>query len=112
MINQLENTELLISAVQDYEGYNRSQKMLLRAFIELAINDVVVMSITSLSKLTGISRAAIYNALKKLEQDKLIENLNVNGEKNTNFKINRHKFNYILEIYNKKKAYQKLNPQN
>lgn len=109
IMNDINDNKLLINAIEDYELYNKSQKKLLIALIELSVNDITVISITSLSKLIGFSRAAIYNALKRLEKDKLVELINEDGEKVSNFKINRIKFNYILETFEKKQEYIKRN---
>jgi len=105
-MNNIDNEKLLHTAIEDYEPYTKSQRKLLAAFIELAVDDIVSISVISLSKLLGISRFAIYKNLNFLESDNAIKKLNDGKEgRLTGFQLNQDKLNNIEATYVQKQKY-------
>jgi len=104
-MQNLENKELLLAAIGDYEPYNKSQRKLLSAFVELAVGDEVIMGISSLSKLLGFSRPVIYSNLAVLEKDGIITKMKSNKAKLTEFRIHNTKLNHIVNVFSKKQNF-------
>ena len=107
-----DNKELLLAAIDDYDPYNKSQRKLLKAFVELAVNDCVATSITSISKLIGVTRPAIYTNLSLLEKDGFITKIKSAKANLGEYKINHNKLDYIIEVYTKKQNFISKNPTN
>ena len=101
----IENKELLISAINDYEPYNKSEKKLLIAFVNITIDGMITTSVTSLSKLIGFTRAMVYKSLLALEQDNAIKRTNVKQARVSTFEVNYARLRYITEIYLKKQDF-------
>ena len=107
-MSDMDNKELLLAAIEDYEPYTKSQRKLLSAFVGLAVDDIVNISVISLSKLIGISRFAVYKNLNFLESDNAIKKLNNDKEgRLAGFHISQDKLKHIEAVYVQKQKYLK-----
>lgn len=107
IMTDIDNKELLLKAIEDYEPYTNSQKKLLTALIDIAIDGSVTISVLSLSKLIGFTRAMVYIALAGLENDKAIRKINTKQARISTFEINYPRLNRLIELYLKKQEYLK-----
>lgn len=103
-MNILKNKPLLLAAIDQYELYTKGQKDILKILISLCIDDIVKVGTTYLSEKTGLSRASIYLNLKKFAQEKLIVKTRKAGERHDSYRLNEEKLEYILQLYQNKKA--------
>jgi DNA-binding MarR family transcriptional regulator len=101
----MKDKELLIRAVDNYDLYVESQRLTLKALIDIAINGLVTISPTALSKLLKIGRGVIYHNLHLLEKDGFIKKSGKSRKRATLYELNEIKLNEIIKIYNKKLKY-------
>ncbi|MCA9385758.1 hypothetical protein KC717_03865 [Candidatus Dojkabacteria bacterium] len=95
----MKDKELLFSAIDSYALLSRTYREVLKTLIKLAIDDVVVINIKDLSKLSNVSRPAVYAALKVLEKEKLITR-NINpGSRLSSFVLKPQKFDDIIKYH-------------
>jgi DNA-binding MarR family transcriptional regulator len=95
----MKNKELLFSAIDNYALLSRAYRKVLKTLIKLAIDNVVVINIKDLSKLSKVSRPAVYAALKVLEKEKLINRHNNPGSRLSSFLLKPQKFEDIIKYY-------------
>lgn len=103
----IENKELLIAAIKDYEPYNNSQKKLLIALLNICVDNSVTTSVSSLSKLVGFTRAMVYKSLEALQQDGAIKKANIKQARVSTFELNQTKMRHLAEVYIKKQEFLK-----
>lgn len=101
----MKNKELLIRAIDNYDIYVETQRLTLKVLIDIAINGIVTISPTALSKLLKIGRGVIYHNLRLLEEDGFIKKTGKSRKRTTLYELNEIKLNEIVEIYNKKSKY-------
>jgi hypothetical protein len=101
----MKNKELLMKAIDNYDIYVATQKITLKALIDLAIDGIVTISPTALSKLIKIGRGVIYHNLRIFEEDSFIKSTGKSRNRTTLYKLNEVRLNEIVEIYNKKSKY-------
>jgi predicted transcriptional regulator len=104
-MNLISDKDLVIKAIEDYDLYSKSDKKLLGAFIDLQVANSVMVRINSLSKLMGVTRAMIYNSIKKLMDDGIISRVNTKYSRVSNYSINYSRLEQLVELYNKKQEY-------
>lgn len=104
-MNILEDKSSLLEAINDYELYSKGQRNLLCAFVTMSSDGSISMSISSISKLVGVTRAMTYINLDALEKDGVIQKMNVKRARVNTFNLNYSKLNYILEYYLRKQQY-------
>jgi len=101
----MKNKELLIRAVDNYDPYVESQRLTLKALIDISINGIITISPTALSKLLKIGRGVIYYNLRLLEEDSFVKKTGKGRKRATLYELNETKLHEIIEIYNKKSKY-------
>jgi hypothetical protein len=101
----MKNKELLIRAVDNYDLYVETQRLTLKALIDIAINGIITISPTALSKLLKIGRGVVYYNLRLLEEDGFIKKIGKGRKRTTSYELNEIKLSEIIEIYNKKSKY-------
>jgi len=104
MISKNNTNASLNTAVDDYSLFNKNQKNILKALLQLSINNDVIVSIKDLNKLTGVTNTTISSALSFLEKNNIIEQITRRGVIFTGCKINQLKIDDIMVRYQTKKT--------
>lgn len=105
IMNNIDNKELLLAAIDDYEPYTKSQKKLLQAIVNIEVGGSLTTSITSLSKTIGYTRAMTYIAVDALEKDGILKKTNTKQARVSTFEINFARLRTLMELYIKKQDY-------
>jgi len=95
----MEDKELLLKAIDSYALLTPAYQEVLKTLIKLSIDDIVITSIKDLSKLSKVSRPAVYASLKVLEKEKLITRNNNPGSRLSSFVLKPQKFEDIIKYY-------------
>ena len=95
----MKDKDLLMKAIDSYALFPPTGRILLKALINLAIDDVVIINIKELSNLCKISRPAVYSNLKILEDNQMIERQNQPGSRLSYFVLKPQKFTTIIKHY-------------
>jgi Fe2+ or Zn2+ uptake regulation protein len=95
---------LLLRAIDDFEPYTKSQRSMLRILVGLSVEDVANVSCAYMMKNAGLSRPSIYLNLKKFENEGFITRIKNTGSKQDSYKLNLEELDYILQLYQNKKA--------
>jgi Fe2+ or Zn2+ uptake regulation protein len=96
----IQDKDTLIAAVANSELYSDIQSKILQELIKVSINQLATASAKYLHKTLGVSIAAIYTALKVLQNNGVI--IKVLNENNT-YKLNEEKLEYMVQLYLNKK---------
>lgn len=99
----MKDQELLLEAIDSYDLLTSSGKIVLKSLIKLAIDDVIIINIKELSKLSKVSRPAVYSSLKILEDNGLIERQTNPGSRLSSFLLKPQRFNAIINYYTVRK---------
>lgn len=95
---------LLLKAIEDFEPYTKSQRNMLKILVGLSVENVANVSCAYLMKNANLSRPAVYLNLKKFEKAGFIVRIRKSGSKQDLFQLNSEKLDYILQLYQNKKA--------
>lgn len=95
---------LLLKAIDDFELYSKAQRSMLKILVGLSVENIANVSCAYMVKNAGLSRPSIYLNLKKFEKEGFITRIKTIGNKQDSFKLNPEKLDYILQIYQNKKA--------
>jgi ribosomal protein S25 len=101
----MKDQELLLRAIDNYDVYVATQRLTLKALVDLSIDGVASISPTSLSRLIKIGRGVIYNNLRILQEDGFIKNVGKDKNRIGLYKLNETKLEEIVELYKKKSKY-------
>jgi len=100
----MKNKGIVLEAIDNYSLFNKNQKNILKALVNLSIDGEVITSIADLSQITNLVRATISSALSFLEKNEIIEVIRSRGIVFTGCKINQQKLNEIIIRYQTKKS--------
>lgn len=100
----MQNKHILTPAIESYDIYSITQRKILSLLINTSVNGLSEVSTEYISKTTSISKANVYQNIKKLEKDKIITRIRKDGAKVDSFQLNSEKLDYILQLYQNKKA--------
>lgn len=101
----MNNKELLLKAIDNYDEYVLTQRETLKALVNLSIDSVVTVSPTAFSKLIKIRREIIYYNLKIFEKDKFIVKITKTTKRANVFRFNKIKLDYLIKLYENKRNY-------
>jgi len=101
----MNNKELLLKAIDNYDEYVLTQRETLKALVNLSIDSVVTVSPTAFSKLIKIRRGIIYHNLKIFEKDKFIIKITKTTKRANVFRLNKIKLDYLIKLYENKRNY-------
>jgi len=96
----IKDKDVLIAAVANSELYSDIQSKILQELIKVSIDRLATASAKYLQKTVGVSIAAIYTALKALQNNGII--IKVLNENNT-YRLNEEKLAYIVQVYQNKR---------
>lgn len=69
----MKDKELLLEAIDSYDLLPLTGKVVLKTLIKLAIDDIIIINIKELNKLSKVSKTTVYSSLKILEDNGFIE---------------------------------------
>jgi DNA-binding transcriptional regulator GbsR (MarR family) len=101
-MNNTDNKELLLEAINGYDHFSMSQKIILNIILSFEQNGVAHIAITSITELSGFSKTIIYKSINKLIGMKVISKFKKEGEKVNYFELNKEKLQDIFDVYLKK----------
>jgi len=98
----MENKNLILKAIDSYDVYNMASKTVLKTLIASpSIDDSTIkISIKALAEMSHLSIQGVYNALRYIERDKVVERFKKSGERVVYFRINKNKISKICQYYN------------
>ena len=94
-MNNVDNKELLLAAIDDYNDLTHSQKELLKVLV----NFNTEVSAQTIIDVIALRKQSVYPNLKKLLASNLITKIQ---KRTSTFLVNRTKMYEIVEFYNKK----------
>ena len=98
---------MLITAIDDFDMYSFNQRETLKVIVNTAVNNLSSISANYISQVTKISEPNVYSNLRKLQKDNAIKKIRTTGTKLDSFELNPEKLEYILKLYQNKKAMEK-----
>jgi Fe2+ or Zn2+ uptake regulation protein len=101
----MEDRELLLKAIDNYDAYSIPQRETLKALLKLSSDGIVIIKPAQLSSLTNLSRTLIYYNLKVFEKEGLIKKLD-RVNRLYRFKIEEDKLKHFIEVYNRLSDYK------
>ena len=106
----MKDKELLMKAIDSYSVYTDRQRKLLKMLINMAVDDVIVISVIELHKLSETSRPSIYKCIALFEKDEIIEPIkDIDGLIRLNtYRLNANKIDNIVRHYLKRQASLKI----
>jgi hypothetical protein len=98
----MQDNDMILKAIDSYDVYNTASKSVLKTLVAMPPieNNIIKISINALAEISHLSRQGVYNALKYIERDKVVERFKKSGERVVYFKINENKINEICQYYN------------
>ena len=102
-MDNIDNKELLLAAIEDYDLYSMSQRQLLKILITIEIDNIASVKTQYLMSALNLSKAAIYKIIKQLEGNQLIKRVRLKGTQHDSFQINKASLIHIVRLYNNKK---------
>jgi hypothetical protein len=98
----MHDNDMILKAIDSYDVYNTASKSVLKTLVAMPPieNNIIKISINALAEISHLSRQGVYNALKYIERDKVVERFKKSGERVVYFKINENKINEICQYYN------------
>lgn len=110
VINNMDNKEQLLEAIDNYRTYSAGYRTILKLLVELSIDEMVHITVIQLSQMSLLSREIIYQALDVLERDGLIEIVKRTKGKTAKIGcviLKPNKLNQIKQFYDKQLEVQK-----
>ena len=101
--NDMNDKELLLEAIDNYDLLTPKYRIILKALIELAIDNVAIISVVKLSEITNVSRPVIYKALEVIKENQYIEQYKKSKNSLTSFIIKPIKLQDIVKYYKNQK---------
>jgi len=99
----MDNKEQLIEAIDNYDLYTPHERTVLKTLLLISIDDVAIISILRLSKVSKVSRPVVYKALAAFIKHGLIEEIKDIRKVSNTFKIKRNKLQEIVDHYTAQK---------
>lgn len=106
----MKDKELLMKAIDSYSTYTERQRKLLKILINMAVDDIVVVSAIDLHKLSETSRPSVYKCIALFEKDELIERIKDNDGiiRLNSYRLNTNKIDNIVRHYLKRESLLKI----
>lgn len=102
-MTDFQNLELINKAIDNYALFNKTQKNVLKALIRVNIDGYSIISIKELCQMVNVTNTPIKNAISKLEQHGMIEDIGRRGVVFTGCRVKQSKISEIVNRYNLKK---------
>ncbi|NQV77821.1 MAG: hypothetical protein HQ490_05635 [Lutibacter sp.] len=101
-MSNMQDKNMILKAIDSYDVYNTASKSVLKTLVAITPmeNNVIKISIKALGEMSHLSRQGVYNALKYIERDNVVERFKKSGERVVYFKLNENKITEICEYYN------------
>lgn len=96
----MKDKEIIIEAIESYDIYKPQGKAVLKTLVAASKEDNIArLSVKNLIELSKVSKQGIYNTMRYLENDKLVERQKVSGHRLGIFKLNKEKLLEIVDYY-------------
>lgn len=95
----MNNKQDVLEAISNYEIFTIKQRSILKTLASIEIDEIATITIPTLSRVTGISSAAVYRAIKVFSDEGYIKIIDDNSRKVCKFKINSTKINDIVKVH-------------
>ncbi len=92
----MNDKEFLVKAIDNYACYTKARRKLLKIFVNIALEDISIISVTDLQKITKFSKTSIYRAIRTFKADEMIESV---LPRSNIYKINSSKLDVIVRHY-------------
>lgn len=99
----MDNKDLLMEAIDHYELYTPSERAVLKTLVKLCVDDIAIITVLNLSEISHVSRPIVYNALKSMEEDRVIERTKRYKGRLSCFTVKQNKLNDIIKHHNLRK---------
>ena len=106
-MNATDNRDLLLEAIDNYDLYSKKQQSILKALVQVAINNVAEISTKSLGELLEISYQNTFIILRRLVSDGFIEKVKAPDQKYSSYRLIDEKLNYLIKLYYNKQSLSK-----
>jgi CTP-dependent riboflavin kinase len=94
------NKEVILEAIDNYDVYSAPGRAILKTLVAASDeNNIAHLSMKSLEELSKVSKQGIYNCMRYLERDNLIERSKITGHRLSIFKLNSIKLEDIVQYY-------------
>ena len=95
----MNNKQEILEAINNYEIFTIKQRTVLKTLASIEIDEIATITIPTLSRVTGISSAAVYRAIKVFSNEGYIKVIDDNSRKVCKFRINSTKMNEIIKVH-------------
>ena len=96
----MKDKEKILQAIETYDTYNKSTKLVLKTLVAVATHDNIVnISIKALADLSQVSRQGVYNALRYIERDRVATRFKSSCDGTTVFTLNLDSIANIVEYH-------------
>ena len=85
----MKDKDLLVKAIDNYDPLTPAHRKVLKVLVDLAVDEVALITVIKLCKISTLSRTLIYQALEVLEKQEFIEVIK------TDKNVNKSKLNSI-----------------
>jgi hypothetical protein len=95
----MKDQELILQAIDHYALLSPAYRKVFKILIQVAVDDIAIITIKDLIALANVSRISGYHALQALEKEKFIEKISIKGSKVGTFIIKPKKIHEITSHY-------------
>lgn len=95
----MEEKELLLEALDHYGSVSPAAITVLKILVQVAVDEVAIIKITDLTRLSKLAQNTVYTSLLTLEKEKFLERISKKGSKVGNYKIKSLRFEDVIKRY-------------
>lgn len=95
----MEEKELLLEVLDHYGSISPGAITILKILVQVAVDDVAIIKITELTRLSKLAQNTVYTNLAKLEKEKFLERISKKGSKLGAYKIKPLRFEDLIQRY-------------
>jgi hypothetical protein len=103
-MNLLTNKPVLLMAIDDCETYTKGQREILKILVSICVDDVATVGTAYIAEKSGLSRPSIYLNINKFIEEGFLTRIRRPAERQDSYRLHPERFNYILQLYQNKKA--------
>ena len=105
LLGRMKNKEFIKKAIDKYDAYSRSQRDVLKLFIDISINHRVHASVKYISEQTSLKKSTIYFAINLFLKDEIIHR---DTGASKALMLSKSKIQEILDIYKQKYSMENI----
>ena len=100
----MEEQELILEAIDHYSSLSPSARIILKVLVQVAIDDIAIIRVEDLAKLSKFSKMTVYSCLAALEKEKLMEKASKPRAKLGTYALKSKRFEEIIKRYQLQKS--------